>query len=241
MPTWHQKYKDTYFRDIVKEIGFLAANAEYNNSPHVEGTVFKDEHFHWVKIPKLKEFQCIVGWWDVAYSENKTSDYNAIPVQGLHNNKFYVIDTFCKQCKMRDAVAWMCQFQKTLPSNVRMYWYYEAQFWNDEIQRIIDEVQDEYGVYLNLIKRKVEKKSKEERIMRLYPYYQNNRIYYNIELKGLSDMQVGTAQLKGIEPGYKSHDDWADAQEGGIGELEKHTPTRKGKNLMGKMKPKYQW
>ena len=241
-PTWHQKYSATYFKEVVDEIGFLAANAEYNNTPHVEGTYFKDEHFHWVKLPKLKDFKTIAGWWDVAYSDNKNSDYNSIIVEGISNsNKFYVIDTFCKQSKMVNAVRWMCHYQKTLPKGIKIFWFYESQFWNDEVQRIIDEVQAEQGVYLNLIKRKPEKKNKEERIMELYPYYQNNRVYYNEELKGSSDMQVGISQLKGIEPGYKTHDDWPDGHASLTKELEKFNPTRKAKNLMGKMKSKYSW
>ena len=35
-------------------------------------------------------------------------------------------------------------------------------------------------------------------------------------------MQVGLTQLYGVEPGYKSHDDYPDAHQGGIAELEKY-------------------
>ncbi|MGC4130166.1 MAG: hypothetical protein QM564_11560 [Bergeyella sp.] len=60
-------------------------------------------------------------------------------------------------------------------------------------------------------------------------------------MKGLNDMQVGTTQLKEIEPGYNSHDDWPDAHEFGIKELEKYNPRKKGKNKSGKFKRKHAW
>jgi hypothetical protein len=45
----------------------------------------------------------------------------------------------------------------------------------------------------------------------MMPYYQNNRVYYDIREKANNDMLVGIDQLKGIEPGYNSHDDSPDA------------------------------
>lgn len=243
-PTWSQKYSDDYFRILVEDptegIGTLAGNAEYNNKPHVEGTVFKEAYFNWVELPELKSFDAIIGHWDVAYGGNDTSDYNAVVVQGIKDKKFYVIDCFCKQSKMKPAIEWMSFYQKNLSSKVQINWQFEAQFWNDEVQRTIDEVEDETNVKLRLAKRQT-KGNKETRILSLESYYQNNRIYFNNDLKGLNDMQIGTTQLKGIEPGYNSHDDWPDSQEFGIKELEKYGPKKKGKNLMGKMKPKYQW
>lgn len=240
-PTWYQKYSDDYFRILIEDpfegIGTLAGNAEYNNKPHVEGKYFKDKYFNWIEIPALSEFDAIIGHWDVAYAGNDDSDYNAVVVQGVVNKRFYVIDCFCKQTKMAPALQWMSFFDKNLPSKIKVIWQYEAQFWNDELQRNIEEVEEETGVKLRLAK-KTNKTNKEARIMSMVPYYENNRVFYNKELKGSNDMQVGTAQLKGIEPGYDVNDDWPDAHEFGIKELEKYKPKTKAKNMLGKMKPK---
>src|SRR5690606_41785583 len=64
----------------------------------------------------------------------RSSDYNAIVVQGLKDRDFWVIDTFCKQSKMNAAVAWMCQYQKSLPDTVVVHWLFESQFWNDAVR-----------------------------------------------------------------------------------------------------------
>lgn len=243
-PTWYQKYSDDYFRILIEDpfegIGTLAGNAEYNNTPHIEGTIFKDQYFNWVELPNLSLFDSIVGHWDVAYGGNETSDYNSVVVQGIKDKKFYVIDCFCKQTKMKAPLEWMSFYQKHLPSNIKVRWQYEAQFWNDEVQRTIEEIEEDTGQKLRLAQ-KNNKSNKADRILSLESYYQNNRIYYNIALKGLNDMQVGTTQLKGIEPGYNCHDDWPDSHEFGIKELEKYNPRKKAKNMQGKMKPKHTW
>lgn len=243
-PTWVGKYNDTYFYELVygsDGIGELAANAEYNNSPYIEGVIFKEEQFQWVKLPQLRTMEYIIGHWDIAYAGNATSDYNAVVVQGIKERKFYVIDTFCRQTKMRAAVEWMCQFQKHLPAGVVVHWQYEAQFWNDEVQRTIREVEKETGITLNLTKRTLDRTRKIDRIMSMQPYYQNGRVFYNEALKGSVDMQTGTGQLKSIEPQYKTHDDWPDAHQICTTDLEAYMPNNSFKVLMGKMKTFNRW
>jgi membrane-anchored protein YejM (alkaline phosphatase superfamily) len=84
---------------------------------------------------------------------------------------------------------------------------FEAQFWNEEIYRNISEVETAKGMQLNLIKIDRRKGNKYDAMIEMLPQYQNSRIYYNRHLMSHNDTQVGLAQLKGIEPGYKSHDD----------------------------------
>lgn len=243
-PTWSAKYSDDYFKTLVEDpfegIGTLAGNAEYNNKPHIEGTVFKDSYFNWVDLPNLSLFDSIIGHWDIAYGGTENSDYNAVVVQGIKDKKFYVIDCFCKQSKMKTALEWMSHYQQNLPSSIKVLWQYEGQFWNDEVDRTIKEVEEDTGQKLRLARRS-NSKNKADRILSLESYYQNNRILYNNELKGINDMQVGITLLKGIEPGYSGHDDWPDAHEFGIKELEKYKPSKKAKNMMGKVKRKHSW
>lgn len=48
-------------------------------------------------------------------------------------------------------------------------------------------------------------------MLEMHPQYQNSRVFYNQKLKDHNDTKEGLAQLKGLEPGYKSHDDAPDA------------------------------
>lgn len=238
-PTWPAKYSDTYYKELEAEIGTLAVEAEYLQKPHIEGEIFKSEHIQYCKHLRLNQFKHIVGTWDVAYSGKSTGDYNAIAVQGLYLKNFYVIDGFVKQCKMREAVAYMCDFQKRLPPTVMVHWKFEAQFWNDEVERVIKETQESYGIILNITKLYVPKVKKYDRILSLHPYYQNNRIFYFERLKASNDMQVGITQLLGIEPGYKTHDDFPDTHQQGITILETYNvPEGANEYRQGKMQAK---
>ncbi|MBX7204159.1 MAG: hypothetical protein K1X81_01930 [Bacteroidia bacterium] len=238
-PTWHQKYPDNYFRDLEDEIGIIAALSEYNNQPHVEGEIFKEEQIQWGDMPALNHFKIIVGHWDVAYAGTKTSDYNAVEIMGLKDKDFWHIDCFVKQCKMRDAIAFMCDVQKNLPKTVIIHWQFEAQFWNDEVERTIDEVQQEMGVLLLISKIPTPTGNKYDRILQLQPRYQNSRIYYNNKKKSHKDTQTGLAQLYATQPGNKKKDDWPDAQHQCIEFLQKYIPMGKasGNFQTGRMLP----
>jgi predicted phage terminase large subunit-like protein len=221
-PRWHQKYSTKYYKEVEEDIGILAAYAEYLHEPHVEGKVFRNEQIQWKKLPALNHFEAIVGHWDIAYAGNDSSDYNAVRVWGLYEGEFYYIDSFVRQSKMKEAIEWMVDFQQHLPDSVSVHWRFESQFWNDEVRRTIKEVETELDIILGLIKVDTPKKKKYERILKLQPYYQNGRIWYNEKKRGHNFTQTGIVQLLGIEPGYRTHDDAPDADEQAIGQLEKH-------------------
>lgn len=217
VPAWHKKYPANYYKELEDELGTITIESEYNNTPHVEGTIFTNELIQWGKPPHLDKFSIIVGFWDVAYSGK--NDYNAVKVWGLHGRNFWHLKAFLKQCKMNDAVRFMYEYEKTLPQTVVVHWRVEKQFWNDPVREAIQYVEREMGRPLNIVVVDRPTAKKYDRILSLHPYYQNGRTYYNEAEKANNDMQVGIAQLKGIEPGYKTHDDGPDADEQAINEL----------------------
>jgi len=235
-PRWKAKYTADYWREIESELGTINANAEYNNKPHIEGKIFKEEQIQWGKRPRLNQFKTIVGHWDVAYAGTKTSDFNAVRLWGLYKKDFWYLDSFVKQTKMREAVIWMCQTQKLLPKTVRIRWQFESQFWNDEVKRTIKEVEEAEKVKLHLIKVDTPKSKKYDRLEKMQPYYQNSRLFYNEDKKAHKDTQTGLQQLYGIEPGYRTHDDAPDADEQAIKYLETFIRTSDFKTRTGKMK-----
>lgn len=215
-PAWHQKYDNKYYADWEEEIGSLAARAEFNNKPHVEGKIFKSEDIQWCKLPRLDSFKSLVGHWDIAYAGTPTADYNALRVWGVKEKNFYYVDGFVKQSKMSVALDWAADFQKSLPQTVRVTWRFEAQFWNDEVERTIKEAEERHKVMFNFIKVDTPRGKKYDRIVTLQSYYQNGRIYHNEKKKAHNMTQIGNSQLLGIEPGYKTHDDAPDADQQAI-------------------------
>lgn len=226
-PKWKSKYSRWYFKEREEEIGVLRALAEYNNQPHSEGKVFLDEYFQYCKIPQLRAFEAITGIWDVAFSESKNADFNAIRVWGIKEGKKYLIDCFTLQCKVKVALKWIANYQKNLPQNVSIQFGFEAQFWNDEIYRTIADVEKEEKVKLNLIKITRRTTAKYDDIIKMLPQYQNLRVFYNEKLKSNSSFQIGLQQLKDIEPGYKTKDDNPDADTYAFAYLDQFDSQRK--------------
>lgn len=215
-PVWPEKYGPGHYKGIEEEIGVLAAKAEYNNDPHIEGKVFTDDMIQWVRLPRIDHFDAICGFWDVAWAGTETSDYNAVRIWGAKGGDFYYIGGFCKQSKIRAAVEFMADYQSRLPASAHVHWRVEEQFHNDEILRTIAEVEKEKGVSLPISKSPKPRHRKYDRILSLHPLYQNGRIWYNEKMRQHNDTQQGLAQLKGIEPGYKGHDDAPDADQQAI-------------------------
>lgn len=246
LPTWHQKYPPDYYKILSsdEEIGIIALQQEYLQEPVIEGKIFKPEDIIWDELPRLDRLKIVVGHWDIAYAGTPTSDYNAVKVWGLSkDNTFWYVQGFVKQCKMREAVAYICEMERTKPKTVIIHWRFESQFWNDEVQRTIREVSKEMGVQLNILKVDTPRTKKYDRILRMQPKYQNNRIRYNEKMYADNDTQTGLAQLYGIEPGYSGHDDSPDADEQAISELEKYVSYDDGaasRFQFGKMKPKHE-
>lgn len=243
VPAWKAKYGANYYREVEEDIGILAAYAEYNHEPHVEGKIFRNDQIQWKKLPALNHFEAICCHWDIAYAGNPDSDFNACRAWGLYKGEFYYIDSFVRQSKMKEALQWMCDFKKSLPPTVTCHFSFESQFWNDEVKRTIKEVeadnQDKNSkeiFSLNLVKVDTPRQKKYDRILQLQPYYQNGRIYYNEKKQGHNYTQVGLVQLFGIEPGYRTHDDAPDADEQAIKRLEKHNNKgARGAHRSGKM------
>jgi hypothetical protein len=153
----------------------------------------------------------------VAYSG--ANDYNAVKVWGLHGFNFWCLKAFVRQCKMADAIRFMYNYQATLPGSVIIHWRVEEQFWNDPLKDALKEVEREFKRPLNIVISPKPRIKKFDRLMSVHPYYQNGRIYYDEAEQANNDMQTGINQLKGIEPGYKSHDDSPDADEQAISYL----------------------
>lgn len=243
-PAWNY-YSAEYYKQQEKDMGIIAAHAEYLHESKIEGSVFSEDQIQYAPIPSLLDFKMIIVHWDIAYTDNEKSDYNAVKAWGLCGTDFWLIDCYLKQSKMKLAVKWMCNFKNNLPNGVNVLFQYESQFWNGEVQRAIDEVEYEENTSLNLSKVICPKVNKIMRMITMQPYYQNGRIYYSDKLKSHSDTQVGIMQLCAVEEGSTEKDDSPDADQQAIARLELYcTPGGNRKPgeksyRTGKLKPKY--
>jgi phage terminase large subunit-like protein len=230
---WKEKYDRQHWVDVVKEMTMVIALAEYCHQPFVEGAEFKDEMIQWTKLPPLNKMDAIVGIWDPAHSASPTADFNAVRLWGTMNGDKYLIDCYVKRSRKKGALRWIAEVQKRCSVNV--LFRYESQFWNEDLQRDIKEIEEEVGYALNLVKMERSTEQKLSRIIAtLLPQYTNGRVYYNIQLKSHNDTQEGLKQLKGIEPGYTGKDDAPDADSYAFKELDRSFSHKQSTHKTGK-------
>lgn len=238
-PTWHEKYPPNYYKELEEDLGSIALDSEYNNQPFVEGSVFTDDMIQWAAPPRWDHLEFIVGRWDPAYSGK--NDYNAVRVWGLKDHHFWLMKSFVQQCKMASAIRFMYETEKILPAGAIIHWRVESQFWNDPLKEALKEIEKEYKRQLNIVVTDSPKGKKLDRLLKMHPYYQFGRIYYSNKEKANNDTQVGLAQLKGIEPGYKTHDDAPDADEQAIQDLVQYAKAMAFDASIGTLKTTHAW
>jgi len=164
-----------------------------------------------------------------------------VRVWGLKDHKFWLIAAFVRQCKMKDAVRWICSYNAQVPSSVYIHWRVEGQFWNDPLRESIAEVEQELKTTAGISVVDSPKGKKLDRLMRMHPYYQNGRTWWSENIKSTNDCQVGLAQLLGIEPGYRTHDDAPDADEQAISDLVKVDRALSFNPSIGKLTTSHSW
>lgn len=202
--------------------GPVLAKQEFFHQTEIEGKIFKNEYFRFVRLPRLQKMKVLIGYFDPSFVNSATSDFKAIALWGLYNNKKYCVSRFCRRCELEQAFRWMVQTEKKLPSGVGVIWYMEKQFVSASITRAKRNVEKETNHKLNVITDTRDKPNKYTRMVRMEPDYTNSSVFYNILEKDDPDMVEGNLQLKGIEPGYKSPDDSPDADEGAWYYLDMH-------------------
>jgi hypothetical protein len=221
-PSWPAKYSKEFYNQLILVIGWAAWSTEYMNEPVTEGKIFINDYIQYKPILKLNQYSRIVSYWDVAYSESKTADCNAVVLAGLYGVEKHIIKSYCRNSTMEAALRWMYGLNNNLPKSVIVEWYAESQFWNTAVDLAMQTVAKEFGYRLPIIFTEKPGKgaNKYSRIVQMLPTFQRSEVYFNENELYNTDMQRGIEQLKSIEPGYKTHDDFPDALEGATDKLE---------------------
>jgi hypothetical protein len=232
-PRWNY-YTVEFYQRMLARIGQAVFDTEYMHDPKKPGKIFTDDHLPYAPIKRRDHYTRIVAHWDIAYSESRTADTNAVPIVGLTSSgQKHLLAGFCQHCKMEVALRFMYDYYLTLPSSVIVEWYAESQFWNDSVELAMKTVATEYGFRLPIIFDGRPTGNKYSRILQMLPSMQRREFYVNEDLKHNPDIQRGLQQVKGIEPGYSSKDDFPDALQGAISKLEATQAAEDSEPTMG--------
>ena len=126
--TWDYPGAQEYYDSLRAAMGPLSFASEYNNTPYAKGTVFTDELIQWAELPPLDKFEAIVGHWDVAFTDTKTADFNAVQVWGLYQKNYYMIDCFTKKSQLREVIRWIFLKKIETENQARILFFLKASF-----------------------------------------------------------------------------------------------------------------
>lgn len=230
VPSWIEKYTAEYYKQLELETDYYSFQTEYMNNPLFAGEIFKSEDISWQKMDwrTIKSFDRIIGYYDPAYTANKTSDFNSIVIVGFKGKDISVIDTFNRQCTPEQAIEQIYIFEQEFKEHAKpVEWYVEKQLINQIIDNALTEVANRNGYYINLMRDNRVKGNKFSRIINMSFYFQRGFIHFNSKHENKPDMKTGMSQLLAFEEGYKGHDDFPDALEGAISKAKHFSASNK--------------
>ncbi len=237
-PAWHQNYTLEQINSKIEKAGRLIGRREFFHENHVEGTIFKDSMFHFVKVPPLRSMTIIIGYCDPSFENKPTSDFKAVRIWAWHGEKKYCLKSFVRRTDMNEVFNFMSDQEDRLPAGVGIIWYIEKQFFNRPIQDALyqhNKMREKAGKKkLHVITDNRIKENKYTRIVKMEPDYTSGNVFYNIDELHNPDMQEGNNQLKAIEPGYNTPDDSPDADEGAKYYGDQHIPGRNFKPMIAR-------
>lgn len=215
-PSWWQKYTSEQLQRRFRRMGTFKALREYFHKSVIKGKIWKNEWFHWGRIPKLNQMDFIVAYFDPSYKAKTTSDYKAIKVWGKKKNNYYQIGAFVKQATITEACRWMYDFHESLPEDVTCHWYMEDVFLQDMFYKDIAGEGEIRGYHLPMKGDKRKKPEKFGRVLSIASYWERGLVTYDQRKKKDDHFRVGNDQLLGFSKNSDIHDDGPDADEGAI-------------------------
>lgn len=231
--TWSAKYSDEYWANEKAAKTLRSWEKEYMNNPVEEGTIFKAEWIKYCKILPLRQYDLVVVYIDPSFKDTATSDFKAVKMWGRKGRELHLLSSFVRQCSIATMVAHCYDLAATVPSDVNVNFYMEANFLQDLILDEFDVEGDSRGSYLNIIPDKRKKPDKYSRIEATSVLYERGFVFYDIEKKDDPDFVRSIEQLLSIEPGYSTPDDSPDADEGAMNILQNGFRTTRHSPIIG--------
>ena len=232
-PVWKEKWTKEEAQEYADFVGYRAWQKEMMHNPIKDGTIFRHEWIHYKKVLPLHKYEMLVCYTDPSFKSTTANDYKASRLWGKIGNELHLIDCYVRQDTVSGMVRWLYNLYESLPENVSVRFFMEANFMQDII---LDEFTTEgnlRGYQLPILPDKRKKPEKIQRIEAISPLWERGFVFYNEALKDTSDMQVGIEQTLSLERGSRVHDDAPDADEGAIWYLQRNTRQESFKPMFG--------
>ena len=232
-PVWKEKWTKEEAQEYADFVGYRAWQKEMMHNPIKDGTIFRHEWIRYKKVLPLYKYEMLVCYTDPSFKSTTSNDYKASRLWGKIGNELHLIDCYVRQDTVSGMVRWLYNLFESIPENVAVRFFMEANFMQDII---LDEFTTEgniRGYQLPILPDKRKKPEKIQRIEAISPLWERGFIYYNEALKDNPDMVVGIEQTLALERGSRVHDDAPDADEGAIWYLQRDTRQQQSKPMFG--------
>ena len=232
-PVWKEKWTKEEAEEAAAFMGYRSWQKEMMHNPIKDGTIFRHEWIRYKKVLPLHKYEMLVCYTDPSFKSTTANDYKASRLWGKIGNELHLIDCYVRQDTVSGMVRWLYNLYESLPENVSVRFFMEANFMQDII---LDEFTTEgnlRGYQLPILPDKRKKPEKIQRIEAISPLWERGFVFYNEALKDSSDMQVGIEQTLSLERGSRVHDDAPDADEGAIWYLQRNTRQESFKPMFG--------
>ena len=232
-PVWKEKWTKQEAEEAAAFMGYRSWQKEMMHNHIKDGTILRHDWIRYKKVLPLHKYEMLVCYTDPSFKSTTANDYKASRLWGKIGNELHLIDCYVRQDTVSGMVRWLYNLYESLPENVSVRFFMEANFMQDII---LDEFTTEgnlRGYQLPILPDKRKKPEKIQRIEAISPLWERGFVFYNEALKESSDMQVGIEQTLSLERGSRVHDDAPDADEGAIWYLQRNTRQESFKPMFG--------
>ncbi len=242
LPSWSAKWTADEVQAMEIFQGYRSFQKEMMNNPITEGAVFKNDWIRWKKALPLHKYDELVVYCDPSFKSTSKNDFKAIKFWGKTGRELHNLAAFVRQTTVAEMVRWFYDLHESLPENVTVSYYIEANFLQDVLLDEFKREGDARGYQLPIRADKRKKPDKFQRIEGISPLWERGFVYYDISKKNDPDMLAGIEQLLAFEKGMSGHDDAPDADEGAIYILQQRTRVQTfAPQIGGRSNSKHAW
>ncbi len=241
-PTWADKWTKAEAEAYADFVGYASWQREMMHNAVAEGGIFKWQWIRYKKLPPLRKYEQIICYIDPSFKSTTANDYKAARVWGKTGRELHLIDCYVRQDTVAGMVRWLYNFHESLPEDVAVTYYMEANFMQDIILDEFEREGDLRGYQLPIMPDRRKKPDKLQRIEAISPLWERGLVYYNEAKRNDPDMKTGIDQTLSLARGSRAHDDAPDADEGAIYKLQKASREERFEPIFGERPtPKGAW
>ena len=190
-PVWREKWTKEEAQAYADFVGFRAWNKEMMHNPIKDGTIFRHDWIRYKKVLPLNKYDQLICYTDPSFKSTTANDYKASRFWGKIGTEFHLIDCYVRQDTVGGMVRWLYNLYESLPDDVTVSFFMEANFLQDTILDEFTEEGNRRGYQLPITGDKRKKPEKLQRIEAVSPLWERGFVFYNEALKESPDMQVG--------------------------------------------------